>query len=243
MHDRPFPNVEDTLEARGRLLALVQVGGLGLQGRLPPERELCERWGISRRSLRRALDALEAEGLIWRHRGKGTFVGQAPDPTGALAAEIVGETTALEVMEARLCLEPVLAARRARPEDVARMRALAGRVITAVDAESTELWDSALHRLIARVAGNRPLMTAHAMLDEIRASADWVGLRSRARSAARLKVSDDQHHAIIDAIEAGDTVAASSAMQAHLATLARNLEHLPGAEKETGADAQTGEDL
>ena len=57
-----------------------------LQVTLPTERELCERLSVGRRAVRRALEVLEAEGLIWRRQGKGTFIGQAPDASGVLAA-------------------------------------------------------------------------------------------------------------------------------------------------------------
>lgn len=217
---------DNTLAVRRRILRLVEAGEFGPDGRLAPERELCERFGVSRRTLRRALDSLEVEALIWRHQGKGTFVGQAPDPTGALAAEIVGETDPLEVMEARLCIEPQLAslcARRATPSEVERMRAVAARVASAPDADSTELWDGALHRLIARVARNRPLLTAFSLLDEIRAQDGWRRIRSRARSPDTLKVTDQQHDAILDAIEAGRPEAAEAAMREHLRVLAGNL--------------------
>lgn len=209
------------IEVRGQLLALIRGGGLGPGGRLPPERALCTRLGAGRRAVRRALAALEAEGLVWRRQGKGTFAGQPAEPIGVLAAEISGATSALDFMEARLCIEPELAAlcaRRATPEEVARMRALAQRRLEAGDAEALELWDGALHRLIARSARNRPLLTAFAMLDEIRANEAWLGLRARARSEGSLRETTDQHHRIIDAIEAGQPEAARAAMRAHLLT-------------------------
>ena len=94
-------------------------------GRLPTERELAAELGTGRRCVRRALDSLEAEGLIWRKQGKGTFAGQPPDPTGVLAAEIASEVDPMVAMEARLCIEPALAelcALRATGEDVVRLR-------------------------------------------------------------------------------------------------------------------------
>jgi len=48
------------------------------QSRLPPERELAVLLGVSRSGLREGLEILEAEGRIWRHVGKGTFVGPRP---------------------------------------------------------------------------------------------------------------------------------------------------------------------
>ena len=46
--------------------------------KLPSERALAEELGITRPLLRKALSKLEAENLIWRHIGKGTFVGTRP---------------------------------------------------------------------------------------------------------------------------------------------------------------------
>lgn len=211
---------------RVRLMELIRSGSLGADGRLPTERELCEQLLVSRRAVRLALESLEAEGLIWRRQGKGTFAGQQPDPTGALAAAIVGETTPLEVMEARLSVEPALAAlcaERATPVHIERMRHLVRRTFEAKDPDSAELWDGALHRLIAQAAGNRPLMTMFSLLDEVRGSETWRDLRSQARSLETLKVTLGQHSAIVDAIEAGKPDAAAAAMRAHLATLMDNL--------------------
>ena len=214
---------------RARLEGMIERGSLPVDGRLPTERELSESMGVGRRAVRNALETLLAEGLIWRKQGKGTFAGQAPDKTQVLAAEIVGETNFAEVMEARLCIEPTLAAMAARhalPADIERMRNLARRTVEATDSESIELWDGALHRLIARTALNKPLLTAFSMIDEIRGNESWRGLRSKARSLETLKVSDGEHHAIIDQIEAGISQAAEDAMRAHLTTLATNLNRI-----------------
>lgn len=206
-------------DVRDYLLSLLNEGGLGADGRLPTERVLSERTGASRRLIRRALAALEAEGLIWRRQGKGTFAGQPKEPIDMLAQEVKETSDPIEVMEARLCLEPELAAlsaTRATPEDVARMWTLARHVYEVEDSEMTELWDSALHRLIAQSARNRPLQTAFALLDNIRATEDWLGARARARSEQSLKETYAQHMAIVSAIESGDSNNAREAMRIHL---------------------------
>lgn len=224
------PQPQDSATAvRARLQLLIENGLTASNGQLPTEREICETMGVNRRAVRRALETLEAEGLIWRKQGKGTFAGLAPDPNQVLAAGIVGETDFMEVMAARLCIEPGLAgmaAQKAMPADIDRMRNLARRTVESADADSTELWDGALHRLIARTAGNAPLLTAFSMLDEIRSNAAWRGLRSKARSLETLKVSDHEHHALIDAIEAGRAEQAEAAMRAHLMTLSDNLRRI-----------------
>ena len=225
----PDPQGDSVAALRRQLQAMIDAGPALPDGRLPTERELSEIAGVSRRKVRRALEELEADALIWRRQGKGTFAGVAPDPTQVLAAEIVGETDFIEVMEARICIEPTLAAMcagRAGPGAVERMRDLARRTAAAVGPEEMELWDGALHRLIARTAGNRPLLTAFAMLDEIRNDESWRELRARARSVETLKVNDVAHRAIIDAIAAGQAAAAEAAMRAHLTMLADNLRRI-----------------
>ncbi|MFC2969582.1 FadR/GntR family transcriptional regulator [Acidimangrovimonas pyrenivorans] len=217
---------DNSNKVRARLLALLDSSRLAPDGRLMTERALAEQLSVGRRTVRRVLETLEAEGLIWRKQGKGTFAGQKPDPTGRLAAEITGQTDPLEVMEARLVIEPALAAlcaRAALPADVERMRQLARRIAETTDSDAAELWDSALHRLIARTAGNRPLLTSFALLDEIRGTDAWVALRAPDWSLEVLRENDREHRAIIDAIEAGRPEAAETAMRAHIAALVQSM--------------------
>ena len=87
---------------------LAHAGGLA-GARLPPERQLAEELGVSRGTLRHALADLEAEGLIWRHVGRGTFIGNRPVDTVQDLSEVTRRTNPAGVMEARLSLEPELA--------------------------------------------------------------------------------------------------------------------------------------
>ena len=90
-------------------------------GRLPPERKLCEELGVTRTSLRKALATLELEGQIWRHVGRGTFIGARPLEADSGIGAISSQTNPAEVMEARLAFEPQLsrlAALHATPADI-----------------------------------------------------------------------------------------------------------------------------
>lgn len=217
---------QNATRALSGIRAMIDKGEVDGDGRLPTERELAQRLGVARRAVRQALEALETEGLIWRRQGKGTFIGTPPDPAGALVARIAPEMDPLTVMEARLALEPALAglcARRATAEDVERLRALAGRTALHDSGDTAELWDGALHRLIARVAGNPFLMTAFAMLDEVRMGEEWQKKRHRARSPELVARYDGHHQAIIDAVAARDAAGAEAAMKLHLSEVARNL--------------------
>ncbi|MFZ2504253.1 MAG: GntR family transcriptional regulator [Nocardioides sp.] len=70
----PIPSVQHQL--RAQLYALVDEIGVG--GRLPPERELAEQWGVARMTLRRAMEALSADGVVNRRQGSGTYVTPRP---------------------------------------------------------------------------------------------------------------------------------------------------------------------
>ncbi|MDO9524217.1 MAG: FCD domain-containing protein [Gemmobacter sp.] len=208
---------------------LVSVPGTGA-AKLPTERALAESLGISRRSVRRALEVLETEGLVWRKQGAGTFAG--PRPMGLDAQdEPIADFT--EVMEVRLRVEPQLAqlaALRARPDAVARMRDIIARLDGSGDADERELWDSALHREIARAADNRFFLVIFDAIDRSRQDAAWRSIRERARSRANLTLYQGQHRAIVDAIAAHDPIGAGEAMRAHMMALNDNMLRLTSLE-------------
>ena len=223
----PDPTPDNSSLALGRLRALLR--GMPETGdrKLPTERALAESLGISRRSVRRALEVLEAEGRVWRRQGAGTFAGPRPD---ALAEPAANPT---EVMEARLRIEPQiaqLAALRASPEAVARMGELLDRLDAVADADGRELWDSAFHREIARAAGNRFLLSVFDAIDQSRHDPVWRTLRERARRTADVRQYGHQHRAILDAIAARDPVRAGQAMRDHIAALSDSLARLTSLE-------------
>ena len=108
------------------LRRLISEGRYGSEGRLPPERHLTEELGVSRGTLRKALDVLEREGLIWRHVGKGTFVADSAQHHSSSDAVRLGrQLTPYRMMRARLVIEPAIvreAAVNATGETLARLR-------------------------------------------------------------------------------------------------------------------------
>ena len=116
-----------------KLLALVQSRGLQPGQRLPAERQLAEDLGVSRTSVREAIQKLVSQGVLSSRRGDGTYVEQASAPADWLQdamAPLAGllETDPnyrLDVAETRYALETstaALAAERATEQDKQRIR-------------------------------------------------------------------------------------------------------------------------
>ncbi|MBM1175466.1 FadR/GntR family transcriptional regulator [Microvirga arabica] len=205
--------------ALGRLRALLEDGSLEPGARLPPERTLAAQIGISRQTLRRALEVLEAEGRIWRHQGKGTFLGPRPVHPQMGLEELSSRTNPLEVMNVRLEIEPILArlaALYSSNGDVERLFHLVQKTASSSDADAYELWDSALHRAIAEAAGNSLLLAIFDLVDRIRQDMNWQALRERARSKDKLSAQVEQHRQIVTAIAQREAHAAEQAMREHL---------------------------
>jgi len=210
-----------------KLRALLQSDSLDADGKLPTERTLSEILSVSRRSIRRALEVLEAEGRIWRRQGSGTFAGKRPDGWSNHVDSIIADTDLMEIMEVRLRVEPQLAqlaAIRAKAADIERMYDLVKKIYESTDADGRELWDGALHRQIAQCAGNSFFLTIFDVINRVRQDEAWQAIRERARSASRTReVTHGQHTAIVDAIAARDPGKAGEAMRQHLLTLQESL--------------------
>ncbi|MGO4388351.1 FadR/GntR family transcriptional regulator [Microvirga sp. 2YAF29] len=223
----PLDTLSDSSSvALERLRALLEEGSFSQDQRLPSERSLAAEIGIGRRALRRALEVLEAEGRIWRHQGKGTFVGSRPVQHQSSLDELSKRTHPLEIMDVRLAIEPALArlaALHATNGDIERLDRLADKTAITVDADSRELWDSALHRAIAEAAGNSLLLAIFGMVDQIRQDVTWRLMRERARSEERQRIYVNQHRQVVSAIAQRNGHAAELAMREHLEFVRDNL--------------------
>ena len=204
---------EETVE---RLLQAIRLGVVGAGERLPSERELAERLGVSRVTLREAIRALSDAGYVESRRGRygGTFVHDTlpgpPEPDGKIDA--VG-------LEDALCLRYVLetgaaemaAARSLSPAD---RRHLTGTLAEAASANLDDYRrkDSRLHLAIAEVTASGSLTTAMAdARTRVNQLLDRIPLLP-----PNLEHSNAQHEAIVDAILAGDAPAARQAMTEHI---------------------------
>ena len=86
-------------DAAGLLRNFLDDERLPARTRLPPERDLIVRLGMSRRALRQGLEVLEAEGRLPRHVGKGTFVGARPPGSEPGLSFVTARTSPAELMD------------------------------------------------------------------------------------------------------------------------------------------------
>jgi DNA-binding FadR family transcriptional regulator len=212
--------------ALSRLRAYLAQIEMPLDSRLPPERELAESLGVTRAGLRKALAVLEGENQIWRHVGKGTFIGSRPIESMADVAAITRRTNPAEVMRTRLVLEPEvarMAALNATSAHIAEMRLCMQRTREAQTWRQYEAWDNRLHRVIAESTQNSLLLALLDTLNAVRRAVVWGRLRADKVKPAPNHHSFDDHEAIVAAIEDRDMNRAAAAMRGHLENVERNL--------------------
>lgn len=213
--------------AAERLLDMVISGGLDPGDRLPPERELVERLGVSRTVVREALNLLEARGVISIEHGRGAVVsgGSTRAVRDTLGMLLRMRAEALwELLEIRRILEVEisgLAAERADAEDVADMRTQVDRMRDLIDTpEGYVDADVEFHALLARAARNGVLLTMlEPVVDLLRASREVSA--SRPGSARRAL---GEHEGILRRVEEGDAEGARREMRAHLENTAEDIE-------------------
>ncbi|HSE74799.1 MAG TPA: FCD domain-containing protein [Dongiaceae bacterium] len=221
-----MPNDISPGTALARLRAYLAQIEMPLDSRLPPERTLASALGVTRAELRKALAVLESENQLWRHVGKGTFIGSRPIETLADVAAITRRTNPAEVMRTRLVLEPEvarMAALNATSAHIAEMRACMQRTRAAQSWRQYEAWDNRLHRVIAESTQNSLLLALLDTLNAVRRAVVWGRLRVDKVKPTPNHHSFDDHEAIVAAIEDRDLERAASAMRAHLENVERNL--------------------
>ena len=225
MLTKPEPSERE--DAIAQVREMIAAGQYSPGDRLPPERELIERLGLSRTMLRRALEVLEREGAIWRHVGKGTFVAShgSSAGTGDLA-ELSRQVTPVKMMRARLSVEPAIAreaAMNASGEAITRIKLAKERAQAASTWTDYETHDDLFHRSIAEATDNILLLTLFDQLNQVRRAVAWGNVVRSSERPARDHSSFTQHDRITAAIEGRDPAEAHEAMREHIRSVATRL--------------------
>ncbi|MGQ9696247.1 MAG: FadR/GntR family transcriptional regulator [Thermodesulfobacteriota bacterium] len=209
-----------------RLLTLIDNIESKGERRLPPERSLARELQISRGTLRKVLAALEKEGRIWRHVGQGTFVGKPPALVSGEITKVSAEVNPGDIMEARLILEPKLAALtalRATINELQQMDSFLDKSRDAIDTAGFEYWDEMLHQEIANATDNPLLISFFILINKVRQSNVWGGLKEISLTPERKKLYYAQHLELLEALKDRDALKAEKLMKIHLETVRDHL--------------------
>ncbi|RDK03529.1 FadR/GntR family transcriptional regulator [Paraburkholderia lacunae] len=201
-----------------QILALIRQEEFPAGERLPPERELALKLGVSRPSLREALIALEIGGQIEIRMGSGVYVRDASaDDVSVMGA--LGDSPS-ELMQARAAIEGsvvVLATARMTAATLDRLRRMIERMrrLAAAGKSPVEA-DRQFHMLIAETAGNSVLSRFVGELFDSRHDPIAAAMRGHTESAQTWTAAVREHEDVLKALQAGDPIAAQTAMRAHL---------------------------
>ena len=218
----PIPRRKLYQEVMDRLLDMIREGGLAPGDQLPSERELMERYGVGRPAVREALQNMAQLGLVSIAHGERARVAQ---PSFATLFQSIALTTSgilrgspeslRELKEARLLFEVQmvrLAAERATPADVARLRQRLDDHRALVDLGRFLHHDMLFHREIAAITGNAIFPgLSEALMGWL---AEFHIQLVRAPGSEDLTLTE--HGQILAAVAAGNADAAERAMRDHI---------------------------
>lgn len=209
---------------------LIKNGKLKAGERIPPERDLAEKFQVSRNTVREALKALAEKAVVVSRRGAGTYVAE-----GALGCMIDGVTRRhrrlAEIFELRKILEPQLArlaAQRITPSTLAALEEIVKEQRQALTTGRGQVeLDEHFHRLIVDATNNSVLREVYETLHEVLAESRMRDLQSPDRNRHSL----EHHQQLLGALKKHASEEAAQLMNRHMEQIEKNLELLPGHEK------------
>lgn len=219
----PITNHRLYKKVADQIAQLIQSGEYQPGQKLPGERNLIERLGVSRSSLREALISLETEGLIEIRDRSGIFVLGGPHSS----QEEPESGNVLEVFAARELVEvevAALAARHARPEHLETLTQLLGKMVvcSASDPKGPE-YDRQFHLTLAQACGNRVLLRTVELLWENTQQVMEDQPPQIKHSEATWQAIVMEHRDVFHAIREKNSQAAQAAMLQHLENAIKRL--------------------
>ena len=209
-----------TDEAISKIKDMLIRGELKAGDRLPPEKELSERLGLSRSSLREAVKALELIRVLDVRRGDGTYVtslnARLLNEAVAFVVDLHQDRSILELFEVRRILEPAtaqVAAGKIGDDELDALRGTLEGIDENTDVKELVAHDLTFHGIITDAAGNEYLGgLLEALSSSTARTRIWRGLVQENAVAKML----DEHRAIADALERRDADLVRALMTVHI---------------------------
>jgi DNA-binding FadR family transcriptional regulator len=206
-----------------KILEMITSGAYPPGTRLPGERELAERFEVSRVVIREAEISLEALGHVEIKVGSGVYV---LEPNSARLGRLPS-VSAFELTQTRLMFESesaALAATEIAPEQIEELeRTIALMENTPQDSPESDEADRVFHLTIAKASGNAANYYIMENLWRMRVELPEVKEMYAAVCVEDTYSRVDEHEAILNALKEGNPDKARKAMRAHFARLIENL--------------------
>lgn len=207
--------------AMNGLRATIASGELQPGQKCPPEAELAASLGVSRSSLREAVRALSALGVMEARHGSGTYVSSL-EPAEilkgfGLLVDLFPFDSVLELFEIRRVLEShaaASAAARSLPELIAELDSLMEAMEATDNSGDISDLDARFHEAICEVGGNATLT---GLMRVFRSRGRHFNIFDSREGAAVREMSNRGHRSIVDAIRHHDPAMAATAMASHVA--------------------------
>jgi len=223
----PAPNDVAAIEPRlyrvvsGRIEELIRAENIQPGERLPSERDLATKLGVSRTSLREALIALELGGTVEVRGGSGVYVSEQATPVVEVPTAGPGP---FEVLAARRLIEVEVAALAAKHASDSAIDAILVAVLEMEqhheERSGNEQADRNFHLAIARATGNSAMVGVIEYLWSQRGSL-WHKLKEHFQTEELRQQTLLDHRNIFSAIASHDVAGARTAMRAHLDRVTR----------------------
>lgn len=207
-----------------KLLVLIESGEYPAGGRLPPERELADRFSVSRPTIREAIIALEALQRVQVKTGSGVYVLEPTRDRNGIDPSI----TAFELTEARALIEGEAAALAATMISDEELQELEATLYEMADESEdgklvSELADEKFHHIISQATRNKMLAKVIDDLWYLRDNSPDVHKAYRAICETDWTARVDEHREIFAALKKRDSRAARAAMHEHFARILNKL--------------------
>lgn len=192
---------------------------LAQHDRLPAERALAETYGVSRGTIREALNRLSREGMLEIRAGSGAYVTYSPE---IIQDSPIDSARPLELMDTRFALEPHicrLAVLHARRSDFDLFDSLLETMERAAEDSATFAEaDSEFHAALAKSTGNSLLIWIVTQMSNVRSHSEWTRMRALTLNPKIISLYNTQHRKLVAAIKAREPERAANAMKEHLET-------------------------
>jgi len=203
------------------LFARIKAGSYPVDTRLPSERTLASELGVSRNTVREALDVLETQNVIQRRAGSGSFVKfrSSPDPKSAYSS-LAQETSPLDHLVVRGILEPEmvrLAVINMNPRQIEELDQLLAQIeLVRTDVADFIEAEENIYRKIAEGTGNPLLFSCYELTIEACRQTYRTALRRRHLTPQRIQDYQKGYNTLFNAIASRDVESAVEFIKLHL---------------------------